>query len=168
MEFSWADYFILIVLCLSIIISIIRGFVREALSLATWIAAFWVAFYFLDGLRVWLASYIHTPSIQYASAFLISFVTVLLLGNIMGYLLGKIIDVTGLSSTDRILGSAFGLARGILLVAIMLLLVSFTPVTKDPWWQSSLLIPYFDSIQVWLKDMLPDSINSQFQLVNKN
>jgi len=166
MEFTWVDYFILIVLCLSIFISVIRGFVREALSLATWIAAFLVAFYFLDDVRLLLADYIHTPSIQYGSAFLLLFITILIMGNIIAYLLGKVIDVTGLSGTDRVLGSVFGLARGVVLVSIMLLLMSFTPVTKDAWWQSSQLIPYFDSMQLWLKDMLPDSIHSQFQFIN--
>lgn len=168
MEFTWADYIILLILGLSILISVIRGFVREALSLATWITAFWAGFHFLDALRELLADYIHTPSLQYGAAFLIIFLTILIMGNIVGYLLGKMIDVTGLSGTDRVLGSIFGLGRGVLLVSIMLLLASFTPVTKDSWWRTSLLIPQFESIELWLKDMLPDSINNQFRLIKND
>lgn len=168
MEFTWADYGILAVLGLSVLISIIRGFVREALSLTTWIAAFWVAFHFLDDIKVLLIDYIHTPSLQYIASFLILFITVLIIGNIIGYLIGKMVDVTGLSGTDRVLGSLFGLGRGILLVSVFLLLASFTPITKDEWWQRSMLIGHFESIELWLKDFLPDSINSEFHLVNKN
>ena len=168
MEFTWADYFILVVLGFSILISIIRGFIREALSLATWIVAIWVAFNFMDGLRVILADYIHTPSIQYGTAFFILFICMLIAGNIVGYLSGKMIEATGLSNADRLMGSFFGLGRGVLLVSVMLLLASFTPVIKDPWWRNSVLIPQFASIQLWLKDLLPDSINSQFKLINNN
>lgn len=165
MQIVWIDYVILAVIGLSVLISIIRGFVREALSLATWIAAFWVAFHYLDGVRDLLASYIHTPSIQYGAAFLILFVLMLVMGNIVSYLIAKMVDITGLSGTDRVLGSVFGFGRGVLLVSVMLLLMSFTPMTKDKWWQESLLIAHFEPVQLWLKDLLPDSVNTQFQLV---
>lgn len=168
MIFTVADYIIVVILILSILISIIRGFVKEAVSLTTWIAAFWLAFHLVTQLTPLLQNYVHTPSVRYIVAFLIIFVVVLILGNIVGFIISKMIDATGLSSTDRFLGSFFGMARGVLLISILLLLASYTPVTKDAWWQQSMLIPHFKLVQIWLKDMLPISVGNRFEINNNN
>lgn len=156
--FTYIDYGIALVIILSITISFGRGFVREALSLSSWIIAFWVAFTFHDQLALLLTPYIATPSLRIMASFSILFFITLLLGALLGFLLSRLIVSTGLSGTDRSLGMAFGLTRGVLLVGIVLLLMSMTSFTQDSWWQNSVLIPHFQPLLIWLKGFLPDKM----------
>lgn len=156
MTLTWPDYIIILVILISTIISLIRGFVREALSLAFWIIAFWVAQMFFRELAVHLEQWIEVPSLRLGAAFAIIFFVVLMLGGLMTYLIGRIVDATGLSGTDRVIGVLFGAARGVLLVAVLIMFAGLTPMPKDPWWKQSPLIGYFQNTAVWLRSLLPD------------
>lgn len=158
----WVDYAIVGVVALSAIISLIRGFVREAISLATWIAAFLIAWLFFRELAVQLEPWIDAPSIRLGAAFFILLIACLILGGLIGYLAGKLVDKTGLSGTDRMIGAVFGTARGMVLMAILVLLGGLTPLPKDDWWQHSLLIPYFQDLAVWLQSLLPPDLAEKF------
>jgi membrane protein required for colicin V production len=161
---NWVDYAIIAILILSVIISIVRGFIREALSLVTWIAAFWLAFRFAPGFAEILAKYISTPSLRTPAAFAILFISTLIVGSIVNYCISLLVDKTGLSGTDRMLGIVFGAARGLLLVAALLLAANLTPLPHDPWWKTSRLIPHFQPIEAWIKALLPESVSKQFEL----
>jgi len=161
MMFTWADYAIIAILGLSILISLIRGFVREALSLVTWVAAFWVAFTFYGILADLLTQQIHSPTTRMAVAFAGLFIATLILGALINYLIGQLVDKTGLSGTDRMLGLIFGFARGALLITVLLMLARLTPMPEEPWWQKSMLIPKFSPMEAWLKDYLPQSMSEQ-------
>lgn len=128
-----------------------RGFTRELLSLVTWVAAFIIARLFSGPLSIVLESYIQTPSIRLASSFAILFILTLILGALINNLFAFLIDATGLSGTDRILGIGFGLARGGLLVIVLVAVVGMTPAVNDPWWQSSTLIPHFQQMEDWTR-----------------
>jgi membrane protein required for colicin V production len=157
--FTLADYIIIAILVLSLLISLVRGFVREALSLVIWAAAFWIAFTFYTTLANLLINLIHTPSLRMITAFGALFLATLVIGALISYLLAQLIDRTGLSGTDRMLGVAFGLARGVLLVAVLIMLAQLTPLQQDPWWKDSVLIPHFQPIEQWLRGLLPQSVN---------
>jgi len=158
----WVDYVIIGVIALSAIISLVRGFVREALSLVTWVAAFLIAWLFFRELAVQLRPWIGVDSLRLGAAFLILLVASLILGGLIGYLGGKLVDKTGLSGTDRVIGVVFGAARGAVLVAVMVLLAGLTPLPNDPWWQQSLLIPHFQDLAVWLKSLVPPDLADKF------
>lgn len=163
--FNLADYLLLGLMIFSVLISLIRGFIREVLSLLSWIAAFWVTMHFAHQAGELLSHYMKTPSMRFATACVVLFLLTLLLGGVVNYVLGQLIDKTGLSGTDRLIGSVFGLGRGALLVALLLLLGSHTPMKQDPWWQDSVLIPKFQPLVLWLqdslKDVLPTSIEKE-------
>jgi membrane protein required for colicin V production len=161
----WVDYVIVGIVGLSAVISLVRGFVREAISLVTWIAAFWIALLFFRDLAVHLEPWIEVQSLRLGAAFAILLLLSLLLGGVLGYLMGQLVDKTGLSGTDRLIGVLFGLARGAVLVAILVLLAGLTPFPDDPWWQSSRLIPYFQQLAVWLQSLLPPDIAGKFSYV---
>lgn len=155
---NWADYAIMGVIGLSLLISFIRGFVREALSLVTWIAAIWIAWHFYTDLANLLTDIIHTPSFRLIASFAILFIATLFVGAFVNYLLTQLIDNTGLSGTDRMLGIIFGAARGLLVVTVLIILARLTPLPQDDWWKDSLLIPRFASLELWMHDILPASV----------
>jgi len=158
MAFAWIDVVILALIALSAILSLFRGFVREAVALATWLVALWVAMAFYEDLATILSQWITVPSAQKITAFAILFICVLLLGAIINFLAGKLVDKTGLTGTDKLLGVAFGVARGGVIVAILVLLAGLTPLPQDPWWQESQFIGYFQELAIWLRSYLPTEI----------
>ncbi len=118
MLMNWADWVIVALIAVSALLSLKRGFVKEALSLVTWVMAFIIARLFADQLSTLLTSYIDTPSARVVAAFVLLFVVVLFTGALMNNLIGMLIKATGLSSTDRLLGMVFGVARGCILVVV--------------------------------------------------
>ena len=158
MAFAWIDVVILALFALSAILSLFRGFVREAVALATWLIALWVAMAFYEDLATILSQWISVPSAQKITAFAVLFISVLLLGAIVNYLAGRIVDKTGLTGTDKLLGIVFGVARGGVIVAILVLLAGLTPLPQDPWWQDSQFLGYFQELAMWLRSYLPNEI----------
>ncbi|WP_426141688.1 CvpA family protein [Pseudomonas sp. DWP3-1-2] len=154
MPFTPVDWAILGIVVISALISLKRGFVKEALSLVTWIIAGVVAWMFGAGLSQYLVSYIETPSFRVIAACTILFVATLLVGAMVNFLIGELIRVTGLSGTDRFLGMVFGAARGGLLVVVAVGLLSLGPVQQDQWWQQSRLLPQFLMVADWSKNLI--------------
>jgi len=155
---NWADYTILAIIGVSVLISLWRGFTKEALSLAGWILAAWVGLTFADQLQVLLEPHITVPSLRLMVAFGILFITTLFLAGIVNYLAVHIIKKTGLSGTDRMVGIFFGIARGCLVVAVLVLVGGMTPMPHDPWWREAQLLHYFQDIAIWLRQFLPVDI----------
>ncbi|MCU1720869.1 MULTISPECIES: CvpA family protein [Pseudomonas] len=154
MAFTWVDWAILAIVAISSLISLKRGFVKEALSLLTWIIAGAVAWMFGGAASQYLESYIQTPSARVIAGCAIIFVATLLVGAMINFLIGELIRVTGLSGTDRFLGMAFGAARGALLVVVAVGLLSLGPVQQDSWWQESRLLPQFLLVADWSKNLI--------------
>jgi len=154
---QWIDWAILIVIGLSAGISLLRGFVREALSLAGWVLAFFVAKGFYQEFSSLLVSYIDTPSLRYAVSWAALFVLTLTISGLVNYVLGQLIEKAGLSGMDRIMGMAFGALRGVLLVSVaVLVLREFTPVKQDNWWKKSQLIPHVEILSNWFFEQVDD------------
>ena len=154
MPFTWVDWAIVAIVAISALISLSRGFVKEALSLVTWIIAGAVAWMFGGSLSEYLAGYIQTPSARVITGCAIMFVATLIVGAMINYLIGELVRVTGLSGTDRFLGMAFGAARGVLLVVVAVGLLSLGPVQQDEWWKQSQLVPKFLLVADWSKNLI--------------
>lgn len=162
---AWIDIAIIALIVLSAVLSLFRGFVKEALALASWLVALWVAMLFYVDLADVLSEWISEPSIQNIAAFVILFISVLLLGALVNYLASKLVVKTGLAGTDRMLGVVFGVARGAVIVAIMVLFAGLTPMPQDSWWQNSQLIGYFQDFALWMRDYLPRDISENISYV---
>jgi len=161
----WIDIAIIALVVLSAVLSLFRGFVKEALALASWLVALWVAMLFYADLAVVLSQWIAEPSLQNIAAFSILFISVLLLGALVNYLAGKLVAKTGLTGTDRMLGAVFGVARGAFIVALMVLFAGLTPMPQDPWWQDSQLLGYFQEFAMWIREYLPQDISENISYV---
>lgn len=154
---NWADYTILAVLGLSVLVGLWRGLISEVMALACWAAAFWVAWTFGDRLAEAFTS-IEVPSVRLMLGYGICFIAVLIFGALVTFLVRKLVDGSGLSGTDRLLGMFFGLARGMLLVVLAVLMLGFTPFPRDAWWHESRLLPSFQNGAEWLAAKLPDTV----------
>nr|WP_244168432.1 CvpA family protein [Gilliamella mensalis] len=157
MMMNWVDFTIIGVIAFSAIISIVRGFVREALSLISWILAFFISSRFYIYITGYL-TYFDSDIIRIAVAIVMLFFATLLVCAIVSYIIGQLVQKTGLSATDRILGICFGVLRGILVVAAVLFFVdTFTRSSQSLYWTQSQLIPHFNFIIRWFFDFIQQS-----------
>ncbi|MDH5570437.1 MAG: CvpA family protein [Gammaproteobacteria bacterium] len=156
------DYAILGVLLISSFISLIRGFVKEALSLAGWAFSFWVSLTFSGGFSELLKSTIESSSFRMIAAFLALFVMSLIVSSVVSFFASKLVQKTGLTGTDRFLGVVFGFLRGALLVSILVLLSGLTTLPRESWWADSALLFRFQAIAIWIRDLLPESVAGNF------
>lgn len=154
----WVDYVLLGIILVSAILSLWRGLVREAISLASWVAALWIAMLFFYDLGSLLENWIENGSIRNVVAFAILFIVTVLIGGLVNYLAGQLVSRTGLSGTDRALGMIFGIGRGIVIVAVLVMLAGLTALPEDPWWEQSMLMPHFQDMAEWLRSFLPAGI----------
>ncbi|NOX76070.1 MAG: CvpA family protein [Gammaproteobacteria bacterium] len=147
----WVDIVIPSIIAISALLSLMRGFVREALSLLGWMAALWVALTFSKNLAEVFLTGISVPSLRIVVAFTILFVVTLVLTALVNRLAGQLVKKTGLSGTDRMIGMIFGIARGVIVVSVLVLLAGLTTMAQDPWWQESAMIPVFHELALWLR-----------------
>ena len=161
---AWVDYTLLGVIVLSVLVGGLRGLIKEVFSLAVWIAAFLVAMQFSGVVAEQLPQSVSLPSARSALAFGGLFLAVLLVGGLLTFLVGQLVEKTGLSGTDRLLGGVFGALRGVVLVVLLLLIAGFTPFPQDPWWQESPMIRSLLPLADWAAGWLPDSMAEYFDL----
>ncbi len=159
----WIDYLIIGVILVSAFISLLRGFVREALSLAGWILAFWVAIRFSGRFAGLLENSISDSTFRLITGFVILFLLTLVATMVVNFFAAQVIRRTGLTRLDRAIGMMFGFLRGVVLVAVLVLLAGLTPLPSQPWWKQSLMLGQFQGIAVWLRDLLPADVGRNFR-----
>ncbi len=158
----WVDIVVFVIIGFSVVIGLFRGLVKEAISLATWILGVWVGLSYSSGFAKKLPFQVGDQTVQMVIAFAMIFLIILVVGGIINYLIGQLVDKTGLSGTDRMMGLVFGFLRGGLIVAIMVLLATLTNMPNEDWWHQSLTLPYFFDVAVWLRELLPDTLAQHF------
>lgn len=164
MHLTTLDLVLLGVIGISTLISFMRGFLKELISLLTWVVAFVVGMFYAANLAPFLPASIDIPSLRLASAFVTLFISTLLIGGILNAVVALLVQKTGLSGTDRSIGAIFGLVRGVFLVSALILLGSLTPMPQDPWWKQSLVIQHLTPIAQWMRDLLPNDLARNFKL----
>ncbi len=158
-----ADWIILAVIGVSALISIMRGFVKEALSLVTLIAAVVISRMFGNQVSTLLVDYISVPSMRLLAAYAGLFITTMIVGGMINHLVSQLVEMTGLSGTDRLLGMLFGAARGALIVVVAVAVLSRMPVTEDKWWRDSRLIPSFQAVAESIQEMIFGAVSADEQ-----
>ncbi len=157
MHWIWADYVIVGILFISGLLGLLRGFIREIFSLIAWVLAVWVAARFSDMLSVHLQTLFDAPPLRKAAAFCIVLFMVLVVAALAGSLIARMLSGAGLSGTDRLVGLIFGIFRGAILVAVLVLVAGLTPAPRASWWREARLIPPFQSLALWVRGQVPAS-----------
>lgn len=149
------DIIIIIAIIVSVIIGLLRGFVKEAIAIAALLFAIWAAMYLGPALGKAMAGWLDSEEMQMWFGRIFLFAVIVSLGALLSWGLSKLIRVSLLAGMDRFLGSAFGFARGVLLIAVCILGGKFAGFENDDWWQNSMLIPRLEVVADWISVMAP-------------
>ena len=160
---TWADIALAGVLLVSVIVGALRGFVFEVLSLAAWVIAYFAAPFLAPIVQAWLPSAAHEGGWQSLAAIVGAFVLVLVLVSVGARLLRALLHATPLKAVDRLLGSGFGLLRGLLLCLLAGVLIGFLPLRKHPAWTESHARPMIAAALGLLAPLLPENLHQLLQ-----
>jgi membrane protein required for colicin V production len=157
------DYVVLFILASSVVISTMRGLVKEILSLLGWVAAFIVANAFGAKLAPMLPSVIPGEALRLIVAFIALFLGVRVLMGLLALAIGALIEASGLSLADRGLGGLFGLGRGIVIVLAGVILCGMTSIPQQAFWKDALLSPMAETGARTVKPFLPAAFAQHVQ-----
>jgi len=160
---TWIDFAIIGIVFISSLISVLRGFVREALSLASWVVSFIIAWELHGTFARLLESMLEHGNIRLLVAFFILFVLSLVAFTLVIFFANKVVQRTGLTGADRVIGVFFGALRGILIVTTVVALAGYTQFPRSEVWNDSLLVSFFQPVAVWLIDLLPAEYTKNFR-----
>jgi membrane protein required for colicin V production len=139
---NWADYVLIAILVFSSIAGLMRGLLREVISLFTWLAAVWIAWTFSSSLEPYLGGALSDSAVRPWAARTIIFVAILLIGAALGALVSHFVRLSLFSGVDRLLGLVFGLLRGVVALGMLAILAHAVRLHDEPWYRGSLLVPY--------------------------
>jgi membrane protein required for colicin V production len=152
------DYLVLFVLVSSVVISTLRGLVKEILSLLGWVVAFVVANAYGAKLAPLLPELIPGETARLILAFIVLFLGVRILMGLLSLAIGALVEASGLSLADRGLGGLFGLARGIVIVLAAVILCGMTAIPQQAFWRDALLSPMAETGVRTVKPFLPAAL----------
>jgi membrane protein required for colicin V production len=149
-----ADWIIVAVVLISCAIGVWRGFMREAISLATWVIGLWLAWTFSSSVEPMLGGLLSGPDVKVWVARLIILVLVVLAGNLVGFIVTKVVRYSPFGPADRMLGLLFGLLRGALLIGIGVILGELLELDGEPGWKESAILPYTEFLGDWVRGLV--------------
>ncbi|TFW71697.1 colicin V production protein [Methylotenera oryzisoli] len=152
------DYIVLIIIGLSVILSVMRGMIREVLAIVGLVAAFYVGVTYTNQLLPMMPVDIPNDALRVLAAFLVLFLATLLLATLLGIALSAIFKKAGLGWLNRFLGALFGVARGLLIVCVIVFLAGLTDIPKDPRWRNAMFSAPIEALVVNLLPWMPESI----------
>lgn len=150
------DWILLGIVGLSLAVGLWRGLVFEVLSVLGWVAAFFAAQYLTPQVADHLPMDALGEQVRHAAAFVLTFVVAVFAAGLLASLVRKLVSAAGLRPADRLLGAAFGLVRGLVLLLALTVVVEMTPLKSAPWWQQALAAPWLSVGLAGLKPALPE------------
>lgn len=149
------DWILLAVLGVSMLLGMWRGLVREVISLAGWIAGFWMAQTWAPEAGARLPLQGASEVLRYLAGFISVFLVVLIVSVVLGWVVSKLVSAVGLGLLDRVLGGLFGGVRGVVVLLTLAVVVSLTPMQSAPWWVGSPVAQHLVHGLQSLKPVLP-------------
>jgi membrane protein required for colicin V production len=155
---SWVDWALLAVLLISVVIGLFRGLVFELMSLVGWVVAYFAAVWFAPQLAPYIPVGTPASALNHSAALLLCFVGVLIAWGLLARLVRMVISATPLTVIDRVLGAAFGVLRGLVLLLAAATVVALTPAARSSAWQQSLGAQWLAATVQGLRPVLPPII----------
>ena len=159
------DIIILLITLISVVVGVMRGFIREALSVVSWVLAIWLAITYCKEAGQYLSGYvsISTPALEVALGFATTFIGSLLVFALLTYLIHKLIVQDAIKGTDRMLGALFGVLRAVIIVAAMMVIGRSIDMQTRDWWQNSVLLAQLKPSADILQSLLPSDFQPASQ-----
>lgn len=159
---SGFDWIIAVIFLLSILVGILRGFIREALSIASWVMAIWLSVTFCAQAGDFIGQYISIPmaAFRVSVGFAVVFIGTLFLFSIISYIVSKLLVKKAVKGTDRVLGVLFGAMRAAAIVVLLVLGARGLDMDNSDWWNKSNYLGYFVPIANYVEQYLPKSFQS--------
>ena len=151
------DFVVIGIIGLSTVFAFARGFVRVVVSLLAWVVALVAAFQYADVLAAWMPALGNAPRARYIVAFVLLVAIVVLIGALLGWLLSRLVRAVGLGFVDRALGAVLGVARGLLIVVIGVLIAGLTTLPQQDWWRGAMFAPALVDAALSLRPWLPQA-----------
>ena len=149
---NFIDYLILIVLLVSVVLGFFRGFLREAIGLLSWLGGLWLAWHFAYTLEPYLGGQLAKAPFNVWAARGILLLSCLVIGWLVGNIVSYFMTQSGLSlMLDRLIGVLFGFIRGVVLVAVAVLLAREVDLQESSWWRASYILPHATEVSSWVK-----------------
>ena len=152
------DYVVLGIVAISLVLGLWRGVVSELIALAAWVMAFMAALEFGADAGKAIFTGLADPAIRVLAGCVLVFVGVLVLMSLIRLAVRSMVKALGLSLSDRLLGMFFGLARGVLLVMLLVAAGGMTSAPQQPWWKEATLAPPLETAVLVAKPWLPDDL----------
>ena len=178
-NYNWVDYIVLGIFFISVMAGLMRGLVKEVISILTWLAAFVVSSLFATRVA---SSFTGSEQVQSAissasssiginpsqpisvlaigTSFVGLFVVTLIVGSIINYFVSHAVEGQGISFANRLLGAIFGLGRGFLVNLVMMFLIQLTPFEQQPWWAQSQFVQAFKPTVQWFSNIVQPGIEN--------
>lgn len=157
------DYVVLGIVAVSLLIGGWRGVVGEILALAAWVSAFLAARTWAGSTGDIVAAQMTEPFARQTTGFITIFVAVLILFALARWLASLLLKAVGLRPLDRLLGVIFGIARGVLIVWVGVLLAGLTALPQQSQWQQAMLAPPFETAVLAAKPWLPPELSKRIR-----
>lgn len=151
------DFIVIGIVGLSTLFAFARGFVRVVISLAAWVVALVAAWQYAEAVAAMLPLLAGSPRARYIAAFVLIVVVVLIFGALLGWLLSRLVRAVGLGFVDRTLGAVLGLARGMLIVVVGVLIAGLTTLPRQEWWRNAMFAPPLVDAALSLRPWLPQA-----------
>ncbi|KTD67417.1 MULTISPECIES: CvpA family protein [Legionella] len=168
MQYQWIDIILVIVIGLSTITGLLRGFIKEFIALGVWILAVWAGYHYSGALSPYLQPYIQDPTARSIAGFVIVVLGVLITGGIANAILGLFLRGSGLGAMDKVLGGFFGFARGVFIISLVFSVLSMTSLPYTQYVQGSRVYNQLLPVINWVSGYLPGIINKAKQTVSVN
>jgi len=150
------DWILLGVLVFSMLLGAWRGLVYEVLSVLGWVVSFFVAQWFAPDLATRLPVQSASDPVRYAAAFVLIFIATVFAAGLLAFIFKKLVAAIGLAPVDRVLGAAFGVLRGMILLLAATVVIDMTALKTSSWWQESKGAPLLSATLQALKPVLPE------------
>lgn len=159
MAWHWIDYTVLVIVGLSAMTGLMRGFVKEIIALGIWIIAIWLGFKYSPMLSIALKPYIPEHTLREILSFVLLLLGVLIAGGLLNMLLSLILSRSGLKGTDRLLGMGFGFVRGAFIVALFIGVINLTSLAQETDFKRSKVYARFIPVSTWIFSFMPNIID---------
>src|SRR5258706_15155959 len=153
-DMNWTDYVIIGLLVFSSVAGLLRGLLREVISLVTWLIAVVLAWQYASALEPYLGGALNGEAVRPWAARAIIFITVLLIGAAIGAIVTRFTRLSIFAGTDRLLGFVFGMARGVVVLGLLAILCHAVRLDEEPWYGDSTLVPYAEKVGNVLRSLV--------------